>query len=381
MTMTMTPKMKVLTVIGTRPEIIKLSEVIKELDRHTNHILVHTGQNYDYELNEVFFNDLGLRKPDYFLGAAGKTPAESVANAIVRVDEILEQEKPDAFLILGDTNSAVSAYAAKRRKIPIFHMEAGNRCYDSRVPEEINRSIVDHLSDINLPYSDHARYNLLKEGLSPDRVIKTGSPTTEVLATHAKSIQESSVLSQLSLEDGKYFVLSLHREENVDDPAHLERLVHILSVLAETYALPIVFSVHPRTKKRLEEGSITLPDLVQPLKPFGFFDYVHLEQHAACVLSDSGTIQEESSVLGFPAVQLREAHERLEASDETSVITTGLNPDRVLQAVALAMEHAKTGIELATPDAYAKTNVSKKIVRLIVGYTDYVNRVVWGKEV
>lgn len=374
-------KIKVVIVIGTRPEIIKLSEVIKELDRHADHILVHTGQNYDYELNEVFFKDLGLRKPDHFLNAAGKTAAESVSNAILKVDEVLEKEKPDAFLVLGDTNSAVAAYAAKRRKIPIFHMEAGNRCYDMRVPEEVNRRIVDHISDINMPYSDHSRANLIREGLAPDRTIKTGSPTPEVIAAHLKEIESSNVLAELKLEPRGYFLLSLHREENVDDPAHLEKLVSILDSLGKTYNLPIIFSVHPRTRKRLDASGVKLPSQVKEMKPFGFFDYVKLEKEAKCVITDSGTIQEEGSTLNIPAVQLRETHERLESADEANVITAGLNPERVLQAVEVALAHAEGGERVfSIPEDYRPLNVSKKVLRIIIGYTDYVNRTVWSKQ-
>jgi UDP-N-acetylglucosamine 2-epimerase (non-hydrolysing) len=372
--------MKILTVVGTRPEIIRLSEVIKELDRHADHVLVHTGQNYDYELNEIFFKDLGLRKPDYMLGVAGATPAAAVAAVIEKTDEVLAKEKPDALLVLGDTNSALAVYPAKRRKIPIFHMEAGNRCRDMRVPEEVNRRIVDHTADINMPYSEHSRTNLLSEGLFSDRVIKTGSPLAEVLTAHQTEIQQSSILETLGLKPHEYFVLSAHREENVDDVAHLERLASILKSLGETYNLPIIFSVHPRTRKRLDESGITLPPQVREMKPFGFFDYIKLEKEARCVLSDSGTIQEESSILDFPAVQLREAHERLESADETNVITAGLNPERVLQAVSIAVAHKATGERVfSIPEDYRPLNVSKKVLRIIIGYTDYVNRVVWSK--
>lgn len=371
-----------MTIVGTRPELIKLAAVIKELDRHAEHILVHTGQNYDYELNGVFFDNLKLRKPDHFLDAAGETPAQTVANVIQRSDALLASEQPDAILILGDTNSCLAAYPAKRRKIPIFHMEAGNRCFDMRVPEEVNRRLVDHLSDINLVYSEAARQNLLRENLPPDRIIKTGSSLHEVLLTHKDDIAASTVLKELGLEEGKYFLLSLHREENVDDPAHLARLIEILEALIETYHLPILFGAHPRTRKRLESQNITLPPEVQLMKPFGLFDFVTLEQHAMCVLTDSGTVQEESSMLNFPAVQLRETHERLESTDEANVITAGLNPERVLQAVAVAIEQ-KRGAEreFFIPADYAPTNVSKKVLRIIIGYTDYVKRTVWSAPV
>jgi len=374
-------KIKIITIIGTRPEIIKLSEVIKEIDRHADHILVHTGQNYDYELNEIFFKDLGLRNPDHFLNVVGATLAETVANVIVRVDEVLEKEKPDAFLVLGDTNSAIGAYAAKRRKIPIFHMEAGNRCFDTRVPEEVNRKIVDHISDINMPYSEHARRNLIKEGLPLDRIVKTGSPMREVLAAHEKEINASNVLSDLSLAPREYFVLSLHREENVDNPKHLQRLVSVMESVATTYKKKIIFSVHPRTKKRLESGGITLPKEVIAMKPPGFFDYVHLQQNALCVLSDSGTISEESAMLNFPGISLREAHERHEAIEEGTFILSGLDPERVLQAIEIAIVQKRAGErDFRIPADYDIQNVSKKVLRTIVSYVDYVKRVVWSEQ-
>lgn len=374
-------KIKIVTIIGTRPEIIKLSEVIKEIDRHADHILVHTGQNYDYELNEIFFKDLGLRKPDHFLNVVGATLAETIANVIVRVDEVLEKEKPDALLVLGDTNSAIGAYAAKRRKIPIFHMEAGNRCFDMRVPEEVNRRIIDHISDINMPYSELARQNLLKEGLPLDRIIKTGSPMYEVLAAHQKEIGASNILSDLSLARHDYFVLSLHREENVDNPRHLQRLVSIIESVAAAYKKQIIFSVHPRTKKRLESGNITLPKQVVAMKPLGFFDYAHLQQNAFCVLSDSGTISEESAMLNFPGISLRETHERHEAIEEGTFILAGLDPERVLQAIEVAVAQ-KRGKErdFQLPEGYGVPNVSKKVLRTIVSYVDYVRRVVWSER-
>lgn len=372
--------MKVLTLIGTRPEIIKLSEVIKELDRETEHVLVHTGQNYDYELNEIFFKELGLRKPDHFLEAAGGNAVITVANVIAKVDAVLEKEKPEALLILGDTNSAVGAYAAKRRKIPIFHMEAGNRCFDARVPEEVNRKILDHISDINMVYSDVTRLNLLNEGLPMDRILKTGSPTYEVLLAHMKEIGASPVLTELSLTEGDYFVLSAHREENIHIEENFDRLMEVIRRVSETYQKPIIFSAHPGTRARIEEKGIVLPKHVQMMKPLGLLAYVKLQMHAFCVLSDSGTISEESSMLNFPGVNIRETHERLEAMDEGAVIMSGLNPDRVLQAIVLASTQSR-GTDRTfriTPD-YAYPNVSKKVVRMIMSYTDYVNRQVWKK--
>jgi UDP-N-acetylglucosamine 2-epimerase (non-hydrolysing) len=375
-------KIKVMTIVGTRPELIKLASVIKELDRHTDHVFVHTGQNYDYELNGVFFENLGLRKPDYFLDVAGDTASITVANVITKTDELLEKEQPEALLILGDTNSCLAAYPAKRRKIPIFHMEAGNRCFDMRVPEEVNRRVVDHLSDINLVYSEAARTNLLREGLPPDRIIKTGSSLHEVLMEYKNEIEASTILTDLDLTPEGYFVLSAHREENVDDPKQLERLVEITKALVEEYHLPILFGVHPRTQKRIESGQIVFPPEVRLMKSFGLFDYVKLQMNAKCVLTDSGTIQEESSMMNFPAVQLRVTHERLESSDEMSVITAGRNPERVLQAVAVAIEQQRGSTrEFRIPQDYEPTNVSKKVLRIIIGYTDYVKRVVWSETV
>lgn len=373
---------KVMTIVGTRPELIKLASVIKELDRHTDHVFVHTGQNYDYELNGVFFENLGLRKPDYFLEVAGDTASVTVANVITKTDELLEKEQPEAILVLGDTNSCLAAYPAKRRKIPIFHMEAGNRCFDMRVPEEVNRRVVDHLSDINLVYSEAARTNLLREGLPPDRIIKTGSSLHEVLVEYKNEIEASAILTDLDLTPEGYFVLSAHREENVDDPKQLERLVEITKALVEEYHLPILFGVHPRTQKRIESGQVVFPPEVRLMKSFGLFDYVKLQMNATCVLTDSGTIQEESSMMNFPAVQLRVTHERLESSDEMSVITAGRNPERVLQAVAVAIEQQRGSTrEFRIPQDYEPTNVSKKVLRIIIGYTDYVKRVVWSETV
>jgi len=373
-------RLKVMTIVGTRPEIIRLSRVIERLDRHCEHVLVHTGQNYDYELNQVFFDELGIRAPDRFLEAAGKTPAETIGNVIARIDPVLESLRPDAVLILGDTNSSLAAIAAKRRKIPIFHMEAGNRCFDMRVPEEINRRIVDHLADINLPYSDLARECLLREGIPPDRVIKTGSPMGEVLQHYRPRIDASDVLGRLGLSVHGYFVVSCHREENVDSPKQLVKLVEVLTGLAETYQQRIIFSVHPRTRNRIEASDVVLPKLVELLKPLGFPDYICLQENARAVLSDSGTISEESSILNFPAVNLREAHERPEAMEEGAVMMTGLDLQRVVQALGI-LEHQPRGGErlLRLVDDYGVTNVSDKILRLILSYTDYVNRVVWRK--
>ncbi|MEK7604881.1 MAG: UDP-N-acetylglucosamine 2-epimerase (non-hydrolyzing) [Patescibacteria group bacterium] len=368
---------KVVTIVGTRPEIIRLSEVIKELDATTNHILVHTGQNYDYDLNEIFFSDLNLRKPDYFLAAAGKTPVQTVAQVLAKVDEVLEREKPDAVLVLGDTNSALALYAAKRRKIPTFHMEAGNRCFDERVPEEINRRIVDHMSDINFVYSERARDYLLRENMPPDRVIKTGSPLFEVLAANKKAIDASSILTTLGLEKGKYFVASFHREENISSDRALDGILEGLSLVAKAHGLPVVISTHPRTKKRMDERKIKAPEQLRFLKPLGFHDYVKLQIEAACVISDSGTISEESSILNLTAVMLREAHERPEASDEATIIMAGVSPERIVQSVALAIRHANPDRPFRLVSDYSMPNVSKKIVRLILGYTDYVRRRVW----
>jgi UDP-N-acetylglucosamine 2-epimerase len=373
-------KIKVVTVVGTRPEIIRLSAVIKELDKYANHILVHTGQNYDYELSQIFFDDLGLRKPDYFLSAVGKTATETVGNVIAKTDEVLAKENPDAFLVLGDTNSCMAAYAAKRRKIPIFHMEAGNRSFDFRVPEEVNRRVIDHLSDINMPYSELARHHLLREGLPADRVIKTGSPMYEVLMTYKKKIQTSTILKKLKLQKGKYFVLSVHREENVDSPEQIKKLYEMLEAVAKTYNMPIIFSCHPRTKIRIDEQKKSLPKQVRVMKPMGLFDYVNLQMNAFCTLSDSGTISEESSIMGFPVVNLREAHERPEAMDEAAVIMAGLNTDRVLQAIEVTKAQEKAGFHPSLPTDYSYNNVSRKVVRIIVSYIDYVHRTVWQKR-
>ncbi len=375
------PKLKVMTIVGTRPEIIRLSRTIFKLDQHCDHVLVHTGQNYDYELNEVFFSDLGIRKPDAFLEAAGATVAETIGQVIMAADKAMEQYQPEALLLLGDTNSALAAIAAKRRKIPIFHMEAGNRCFDFRVPEEINRRIVDHTADIHLPYSEIARNYLLREGLPPDQVIKTGSPMREVIDHYMSGIEGSDVLQRLGLKAQRYFIVSSHREENVDSPENLQKLFVILNALAERYQMPVIVSTHPRTRKRMDALGLTALPLVQFLKPFGFLDYVKLQTQARAVLSDSGTITEESSILNFPALNLREVHERPEGFEEASVIFVGLSIDRVLQGLDILQTQPRGSerrLRLVTD--YAPDNVSDKILRIIQSYTDFVNRKVWHKS-
>jgi UDP-N-acetylglucosamine 2-epimerase len=373
-------KMRVATVVGTRPEIIRLSRVIAALDVHCDHILIHTGQNYDYELNQIFFDDLGIRKPDFFLEAAGRSGAETIGNVIISVDLVLAEVQPEALLILGDTNSCMAVISAKRRKIPTFHMEAGNRCFDMRVPEEINRRIVDHTADINLTYSTIARDYLLREGLDPDRVIKTGSPMFEVLNHYRGKIERSDVLARLGLEAGKYFIVSAHREENVDLDKNFLNLVETLNTVAETYSYPVIISTHPRTQKRVDALKIKFHPLVQMLKPLGFTDYNKLQLSAKTVLSDSGTINEESSILNFPALNLREAHERPEGMEEAAVMMVGLGSERVLQALQV-LEYQGRADErsLRLVADYSMPNVSDKIVRIIHSYTDYVNRVVWKK--
>jgi UDP-N-acetyl-L-fucosamine synthase len=373
-------KLKVMTVVGTRPEIIRLSRVIDRFDRFCRHVLVHTGQNYDYELNQIFFEELGIRAPDHYLSAAAPSPAETIGNVIAKIDPLLATEQPDALVILGDTNSSLVVIAAKRRKIPIFHLEAGNRCFDARVPEENNRKIVDHLADINLPYSDLARECLLREGIPPDRIIKTGSPMFEVLQHYRDKIEQSSVLERLGLDAGKYFVVSSHREENVDSPRQLAKLAEVLNYLSGTYRERIIFSTHPRTRKRINEAGLKLDPLVELLKPLGFPDYIHLQQHARAVLSDSGTISEESSILNFPAVNLREAHERPEGMEEASVMLTGMDVDRVAQALDILSQQPRGDVRmLRLVDDYSMPNVSDKVLRLVLSYTDYINRVVWRK--
>jgi UDP-N-acetylglucosamine 2-epimerase (non-hydrolysing) len=371
-------KMRVATVVGTRPEIIRLSRVMAALDQYCDHILIHTGQNYDYELNEIFFNDLGIRKPDHFLNAAGATGAETIGKVIIGVDQVLAEVKPEALLVLGDTNSCMAVIPAKRRKIPTFHMEAGNRCFDMRVPEEINRRIVDHTADINLTYSTIARDYLLREGLPPDMVIKTGSPMFEVLNHYREGIEQSDVLTRLGLQEGKFFVVSAHREENVDSDKNFLALVETLNAVAETFGYPVIVSTHPRTQKRVDALKITFNPLVQLLKPLGFKDYNKLQVSAKAVLSDSGTINEESSIMNFPALNLRQAHERPEGMEEAAVMMTGLEKERVLQALQVLEGQSRGDARtLRLVADYSMPNVSEKVVRIIHSYTDYVKRVVW----
>lgn len=376
-------KLKVMTVVGTRPEIIRLSRVLSALDNSdaVEHIIVHTGQNYDYELNQIFFEDLGLRKPDYFLEAAGKTATETVGNILIKIDPLLEELNPDAFLVLGDTNSCLCAIPAKKRHIPIFHMEAGNRCFDQRVPEETNRKIVDHTADINLTYSDIAREYLLREGLPADRIIKTGSPMFEVLHHYLPEIEKSEVLSKLSLEKEKYFVVSSHREENINSEKNFRNLMASLNAIAEKYQYPIIVSTHPRTRNMIDKLEIEMRPEVQFLKPLGFHDYNALQKHSFAVLSDSGTISEESSILNFRALNIREAHERPEAMEEASVMMVGLSKERILQGLVQVL-HQETGEKrnFRSVADYSMPNVSEKVVRIILSYTDYVKRVVWSEK-
>ena len=375
-------KLKVLTVVGTRPEIIRLSCVLQKLDASEaiEHILVHTGQNYDYELNEVFFEDLGLRKPDYFLNAAGKNATETAGLILINIDPVLEEIKPDAFMVLGDTNSCLCAIAAKKRHIPIFHMEAGNRCFDQRVPEESNRKIVDHISDINMTYSDIAREYLLAEGLRPDRIIKTGSPMHEVLMNYLPKVKKSEIINTLQLNNQEYFVVSAHREENISSERNFFNLVKILNLIAEKYNYPVIMSTHPRTRNMIEKHNIQFHENVKLMKPMGLSDYISLQMNAKAVLSDSGTISEESSILNFRALNIREAHERPEAMEEASVMMVGLNPERVMQGL-LQLDQQKIDSERNfRPVAdYSMPNVSDKVVRIIISYTDYVKRVVWNE--
>lgn len=375
-------KLKVMTVVGTRPEIIRLACVLQKLDQSEaiEHTLVHTGQNYDYELNEVFFEDLGLRKPDYFLNAAGKNATETAGQILINVDPVLEQVKPDAFLVLGDTNSCLCAIAAKKRHIPIFHMEAGNRCFDQRVPEESNRKIVDHTADINLTYSDIAREYLLAEGLRPDRIIKTGSPMFEVLMQYLPKIENSVILEKLNLEEGKYFVVSAHREENINSERNFNNLVQILNDIAQKYDYPVIVSTHPRTRKMIDAKEVTFHKNIQLMKPMGLSDYNKLQMKSFAVLSDSGTISEESSILNFRALNIREAHERPEAMEEASVMMVGLNPERVMQGlVQLQYQEIGNIRNFRQVADYSMPNVSAKVVRIILGYTDYVRRVIWSE--
>ncbi|MBC5784876.1 UDP-N-acetylglucosamine 2-epimerase (non-hydrolyzing) [Ramlibacter sp. USB13] len=375
-------KLKVMTVVGTRPEIIRLSRVIAKLDHYCDHVLVHTGQNYDYELNEIFFRDLEVRRPDHFLSAAGLTGAETVGKVIIAVDQVLAEVNPEALLILGDTNSCMAALPAKRRKIPVFHMEAGNRCFDLRVPEEVNRRIVDHTADVNLTYSSIAREYLLREGLRPELVIKTGSPMFEVLYHYRARIDASDVLQRLNLARHGYFVVSAHREENVDSDRNFGKLVDTLNGIAEKYALPVIVSTHPRTRKRIDAMRAQFHPAIQLHKPLGFHDYVKLQIESCAVLSDSGTISEESSILNFPALNIREAHERPEGMEEAAVMMVGLGRERVLQGLSLLADQPRAGTRLLREVAdYAVPNVSDKVVRLVHSYTDYVNRVVWRKDV
>jgi UDP-N-acetyl-L-fucosamine synthase len=373
-------KLKILTVVGTRPEIIRLSRVLKSLDEHCEHVLVHTGQNYDYELNQIFFDDLGIRNPDYFLSAAGATSAETIGNVIIAVDRVLEEVKPDALLVLGDTNSCMAVIPAKRKMIPVFHMEAGNRCFDQRVPEEINRRIIDHTADINMTYSSIAREYLLREGLPADMVIKTGSPMKEVLQYYLKGIEASDVLDRLRLEKGKFFVVSAHREENIDYELNFCKLVDILNTIASKYNLPVIVSTHPRTQKRIDSAGVKFHKNIQLLKPLGFKDYNKLQISAKAVLSDSGTINEESSILNFPALNIRETHERPEGMEETTVMMVGLEIERVMQALEIIKNQLRGDQHLLQQVAdYSMPNVSDKVVRIIHSYTDYVKRVVWKK--
>ena len=374
-------RLKVLTVVGTRPEIIRLSQVIKRLDESDSieHILVHTGQNYDYELNEVFFKDLGLRKPDHFLNAAGVNATATIGQIIINIDPVLEEVQPDAFLVLGDTNSCLCAIPAKKRHIPIFHMEAGNRCFDQRVPEETNRRIVDHISDVNLTYSDIAREYLLREGLPADRIIKTGSPMFEVLHAYMKEIDASDVLERLSIKKNSYFLVSAHREENINSD-NFDKLVKVLNYIAEKYQLPVIVSTHPRTRNKINEKGIQFHPLIELMKPLGFHDYNHLQKNAKAVLSDSGTISEESSIMNFPALNIRDAHERPEAMEEASVMMVGMNYERIIQGLEiLANQNVNQSLTLRPVADYSMPNVSDKVLRIIVSYTDYINRVVWSK--
>lgn len=377
----MEAKIKVMTIVGTRPEIIKLSEVIKELDKYTEHILVHTGQNYDYELNEIFFEQLGLRKPDVFMEAAGSNAAETIGNVIIKSDAVFNEHKPDAVLLYGDTNSCMSVISAKRKKIPIFHMEAGNRCFDQRVPEEINRKIVDHLSDINMPLSEHARKYLEREGIAPETIIKTGSPMREVLLKHAQQIENSTILEDENLTQGGYFIVSTHREENVDSEENFNNLLQSLTAIATKYKKKVIVSTHPRTRKKLESIGFTNNNpMIEFMKPFGFLDYIKLQKNAFCVISDSGTITEESSILQFPAITIRQAHERPEGMDESALIMTGLDATRIIQSIDIVTNQVKENKEVIhTVSDYKVDNVSTKVLRIILSYTDYINRTVWKK--
>ncbi len=373
---------KVITIVGTRPEIIKLSRVIAELEKHVDHILVHTGQNYDYELNEIFFNDLGVKKPDYFLNAVGESTASTIGNIIIETDKILAKESPDAVLLYGDTNSCLSVISVKRRQIPIFHMEAGNRCFDQRVPEELNRKIVDHLSDINMPLTEQARDYLVAEGIRPETIIKTGSCMKEILNYYKSNIYESKVLDKLKLSNKKYFIVSAHREENIDYMDNLNNFTESLNSIAEKYDLPIIVSTHPRTKKRLDSiENKELNSKIQFLKPQGFFDYINLQINSKCVISDSGTISEESSILGFPAIMIRAAHERPEGMDYGTLIMSGLEKDRIIESIEIVVNQNKNDIKSKIVKDYDVDNVSMKVTRTIISYIDYINRTVWKKNI
>ncbi len=380
----MSKKIKIMTIVGTRPELIKMSRIIAEFEKHSNHILVHSGQNYDYELNEIFFNDLGIRKPDYFLGAVGKNVAESIGQIISKSDDVLAKEKPDAVVIYGDTNSGLSVISAKRRKIPIFHLEAGNRSFDQRVPEEINRKIIDHLSDINLPLTEHARDYLIQEGLPPEKTIKIGGTMKEVLSYYANNIEESDPLKKMKLSSGKFFLVSAHREENVDSIERLSLLLKSLNKVAKKYKLPVIVSTHPRTRfrlnKLLKNSKIKLDTKIKFMKPFGLFDYIKLQMHAKCVLSDSGTITEEASLLDFPAITIRQSHERPEGMDSGVLIMSGLDPDRVIQSIDITIKQHKERLFNPKVEDYEQNEVSKKVLKIVVSYIDYINRTVWSFE-
>lgn len=373
--------LKVMTIVGTRPELIKMSRAIAEFDQHTNHILVHTGQNYDYELNQLFFEDLGIRKPDHFLEAVGETAAQTIARVIEKSDAVMEKEKPDAVMLYGDTNSCLAVISAKRRKIPVFHMEAGNRCFDQRVPEELNRKVLDHLSDINLVLTEHARRYLIAEGIRPETIIKTGSHMREVLDYYMPKIEQSDVLQRMGLTANKFFIVSAHREENIDSPENMANMVDTLNALAETYDCPVIVSTHPRTKKRLDSMELgTLNPHIQFLKPFGFCDYIKLQMEALCVVSDSGTITEEGSLLNLPAITIRNAHERPEGMDVGTLIMSGLKKDRVLDAVrVIVSQHDKSKRVMRRVEDYEGGPVSKQLLRIVMSYVDYVNRTVWSK--
>lgn len=373
--------LKIMTLVGTRPELIKMSRVIAELDEQVNHVLVHSGQNYDYELNQIFFDDLGIRKPDHFLGVTGDTAAKAIASVIEKADDVLMSEKPDALLLYGDTNTCLAVIAAKRRKVPVFHMEAGNRCFDQRVPEELNRKVLDHLSDINMVLTEHARRYLIAEGIRPETIIKTGSHMCEVLEYYMPQIEKSDVVKRMNLADKKFFVVSAHREENVDTPENLQNLIDTLNAVAQTYKMPVIVSTHPRTRKRLDLlQNVTFDPLICFSKPFGFFDYIKLQLGAACVMSDSGTITEEASLLNLPAITIRDAHERPEGMDFGTLVMSGIRKERVLEAIKVVMsQHGDGRARMPVVSDYQAGPVSKQVVRVVLSYVDYINRTVWGK--